>query len=33
MMTSMKLSIRTGFEEMIGQEAVVISDIDPEGKV
>ena len=33
MMKSMKLPVRTGLEEMIGQEAVVIADIDPEGKV
>ena len=30
MMKSMKLPVRTGLEEMIGQEAVVIADIDPE---
>ena len=33
MMKSMKLPVRTGLEEMMGQEAVVIDDIDPEGKV
>jgi membrane-bound serine protease (ClpP class) len=33
MMRSMKLPVRTGLEEMMGQEAVVIDDIDPEGKV
>ncbi|MGA8017251.1 MAG: NfeD family protein [Desulfobacterales bacterium] len=33
MMKSMKLPIRTGLEEMMGQEALVIDDIDPEGKV
>ena len=33
MMKYMKLPVRTGLEEMIGQEAVVIDDIDPEGKV
>ena len=33
MMKSMKLPVKTGLEEMIGQEAVVIDDIDPEGKV
>jgi len=27
------LPVRTGLEEMMGQEAVVIDDIDPEGKV
>ena len=33
MMKSMKLPIRAGLEEMMGQEAVVIDNIDPEGKV
>ena len=33
MMRSMKLPVRTGLEEMMGQEAVAIDDIDPEGKV
>lgn len=33
MMKSMKLPVRTGLEEMMGQEAVVIDDIAPEGKV
>ena len=33
MMKSIKLQVSTGLEEMIGQEAVVIADIDPEGKV
>jgi membrane-bound ClpP family serine protease len=33
MMRSMKLPVRTGLEEMMGQEALVIDDIDPEGKV
>ena len=33
MMKSMKLPVRTGMEPMIGQEAMVIDDIDPEGKV
>jgi membrane-bound ClpP family serine protease len=33
MMKSIKLPVSTGLEEMIGQEAVVIADIDPEGKV
>jgi membrane-bound ClpP family serine protease len=33
MMTSMKLKVQTGIEEMIGEEALVIEDIDPEGKV
>lgn len=33
MMKSIKLPIRTGLEEMMGQEAVVIDDIAPEGKV
>jgi membrane-bound ClpP family serine protease len=33
MMKSMKLPVKTGLEEMIGQEALVIDDIDPEGKV
>jgi membrane-bound ClpP family serine protease len=33
MMESMKLKVRTGFEEMIGEEAVVIESIAPEGKV
>jgi len=27
------LPVRTGLEEMMGQEALVIEDIDPEGKV
>jgi membrane-bound ClpP family serine protease len=33
MMRSMRLPVRTGLEEMMGQEALVIDDIDPEGKV
>ena len=33
MMQSMSLPVKTGLEEMIGQEALVINDIDPEGKV
>ncbi len=33
MMRSMKLPVRTGLEEMMGQEAVIINDIEPEGKV
>ena len=33
MMKSMRLPVRTGLEEMMGQEAVVIDDIAPEGKV
>jgi len=33
MMRSMKLPVRTGLEEMMDQEALVIEDIDPEGKV
>ena len=33
MMKSMKLPVRTGLEEMMGQEVMVIDDIDPEGKV
>jgi membrane protein implicated in regulation of membrane protease activity len=33
MMQSMSLPVKTGLEEMIGQEAVAIDDIDPEGKV
>jgi membrane-bound ClpP family serine protease len=33
MMKSMKLKVQTGVEEMIGEEAVVIENIDPEGKV
>jgi membrane-bound ClpP family serine protease len=33
MMTSMKLPVKTGLEEMIGEEAWVIEDINPEGKV
>jgi membrane-bound ClpP family serine protease len=28
-----KREARTGFEEMIGKEALVLEDIDPEGKV
>ena len=28
-----KRRVRTGFEEMIGQEALVFEDINPEGKV
>ena len=28
-----KRRARTGFEEMIGEEALVLEDIDPEGKV
>jgi membrane protein implicated in regulation of membrane protease activity len=33
MMQSMRLPVKTGLEEMIGQEALVVDDIDPEGKV
>lgn len=33
MMKSMKNPVRTGLDEMIGREALVIADIDPEGKV
>jgi len=33
MMKSMKLPVKTGLEEMMGQEVVVTDDIDPEGKV
>lgn len=33
MMKSMKLPVRTGLEDMMGQEVMVIDDIDPEGKV
>jgi membrane-bound ClpP family serine protease len=33
MMRSMKLPVRTGLKEMMGQESLVIDDIDPEGKV
>jgi len=33
MMKSMKFPVKTGLEEMIGQEAVVIDDIAPKGKV
>jgi membrane-bound ClpP family serine protease len=33
MMTSMKLPVRTGREEMVGKEALVVDDINPEGKV
>jgi membrane-bound ClpP family serine protease len=33
MMRSMKLPVWGGLEEMMGQEAIVIDDIDPEGKV
>jgi membrane-bound ClpP family serine protease len=33
MMESMKLKVQTGFEGMMGEDAVVIEDIDPEGKV
>jgi membrane-bound ClpP family serine protease len=32
-MKSMKLPVRTGLEDMMGQEVMVIDDIDPEGKV
>jgi membrane-bound ClpP family serine protease len=28
-----KRRVRTGFEEMIGEEAIVMEDLDPEGKV
>ena len=28
-----KRKVRTGFEEMIGEEALVVEDINPEGKV
>jgi membrane-bound ClpP family serine protease len=28
-----KRKVRTGFEEMIGEEALVVDDINPEGKV
>ncbi len=33
MMTSMKLPVKTGMEEMIGEEALVVKEINPEGKV
>jgi membrane-bound ClpP family serine protease len=33
MMRSIKLPVWGGLEEMMGQEAIVIDDIDPEGKV
>ena len=33
MMRSMRLPVRTGLEEMMGQEVLVIDDIAPEGKV
>ena len=33
MMQSMKLPVRTGLQEMVGREALVVGDIDPEGKV
>jgi membrane-bound ClpP family serine protease len=33
MMKSMRLRVKTGSEGMIGKEAEVIEDIDPEGKV
>ena len=33
MMKSMKLPVKTGLEDMMGQEVMVIDDIDPEGKV
>jgi membrane protein implicated in regulation of membrane protease activity len=33
MMKCMKLPVRTGLEELIGQEAVVIDYTDPEGKI
>ena len=33
MMRSIKLPVRTGLEEMMGQETLVIDDIDQEGKV
>lgn len=33
MMQSMKLPVKTGLEEMIGRDAIVIDDLDPEGKV
>jgi len=33
MMKSMRLPVKTGLEKMIEQNAVVIEDIDPEGKV
>jgi membrane-bound ClpP family serine protease len=32
-MKSMKLPVKTGLEDMMGQEVMVIADIDPEGKV
>ena len=31
--SAMKAKVKTGKEEMIGEEAVVIKDINPEGKV
>lgn len=33
MITAMGSKVQTGFEKMIGEEALVIEDIDPEGKV
>jgi membrane-bound ClpP family serine protease len=33
MIAAMKAKVQTGKEGMIGEEAVVIKDIDPEGKV
>ena len=32
-MKTMRSKVQTGFEQMIGEEAVVIEDLDPEGKV
>ena len=33
MMTAMKLPVKTGMEEMIGEEAFVVDNVSPEGKV
>jgi membrane-bound ClpP family serine protease len=33
MMISMKLPVKKGLEEMIGKEALVIKEINPEGKI
>lgn len=33
MMTAIESKVQTGLEQMIGEEAVVIEDLDPEGKV
>jgi membrane protein implicated in regulation of membrane protease activity len=33
LIAAMRSKVQTGLEQMIGEEAVVIEDIDPEGKV